>query len=135
MYCIFIVSFLLLFLVPQILYTAATCCLYALINKMQLLFGVHVAPILRHMNTPSRKNDVPTLEIRQSEEDVIAAIGSARSCVLEEWFWGEAWTERMSWDLILEKLYIVVNGERQIFFWSDLNCEMNYTCDACQLKR
>lgn len=38
------------------------------------------------------------------------------------------------WDLISERICVVVNVERQIIFWSRLNCAMNYTYDVCHFK-
>ena len=38
------------------------------------------------------------------------------------------------WDLTSEKIWTVVNGERQIIFWSHFNYAINDTYDVCQLK-
>ena len=42
------------------------------------------------------------------------------------------WT---SWDLNSEKIWTVVNGEKQIIFWSRLNWAMDYKYDVRQFKR
>ncbi len=39
------------------------------------------------------------------------------------------------WDLISERAWTVVNGKRQIIFWSRLNCTTNLKSDVCHFKK
>ena len=40
-----------------------------------------------------------------------------------------------SWDLILEKICMVVDGEGQSFFGYHLNCAMKHISNVCEFKR
>lgn len=50
-----------------------------------------------------------------------------QKCVLNH----RVWTSR---DLFLEKICRVLNGERQIYFWSCLKCAMDHTYNVYELR-